>query len=136
MPEISKRRNSKQNNTRTKIILFRLLVVVSANILSVIVLCAFFYITDRNPSEGFGITLILLSVTDFITSYYIGRKIRKKGMLYGIAYNLPIIILFLVISLVLNEFFFDSRAIVMTVLRTTVSGVGGIAAVNSKCKRK
>ena len=132
-----KNRNLRKNdNAVIKSIVLRFSVIFSINLLTVILLCLFFYITDRNVYEGYGLIVIMLISADFLTSYYVGRCIRKNGMICGVIYNLPTILLFETISLIMNDFSFDTRAFILPALRVFISAIGGITSVNAKSKRK
>lgn len=136
MHKNSKSKRAKQSDSAVVTILLRFTVVALINLVSVLALCLYFYLADKNVYEEYIVILIGLSAADFASSYFIGKKIRKNGMLYGVLYNLPFIVLFIVISLLLNGFSFDSRLLYFTVSRIILSAIGGITAVNSKSKRK
>ena len=136
MHKNSKSKRTKQSDSAVVTILLRFTVVALINLVSVVALCLYFYLADKNVYEEYIVILIGLSAADFVSSYFIGKKIRKNGMLYGVLYNLPFIVLFIVISLLLNGFSFDSRLLYFTVSRIILSAIGGITAVNSKSKRK
>ena len=136
MHKNSKSKRTKQSDSTVVTILLRFTVIALINLASVLALCLYFYLADKNVYEEYIVILIGLSAADFVSSYFIGKKIRKNGMLYGVLYNLPFIVLFIVISLLLNGFSFDSRLLYFTVSRIILSAIGGITAVNSKSKRK
>lgn len=136
MHKNSKSKRTKQSDSAVITILLRFAVVALINLVSVLVLCLYFYLADKNVYEEYIVILIGLSAADFVSSYFIGKKIRKNGMLYGVLYNLPFIVLFIVISLLLNGFSFDSRLLYFIVSKIILSAIGGITAVNSKSKRK
>ena len=136
MHKNSKSKRTKQSDSTVVTILLRFTVIALINLASVLALCLYFYLADKNVYEEYIVILIGLSAADFVSSYFIGKKIRKNGMLYGVLYNLPFIVLFIIISLLLNGFSFDSRLLYFTVSRIILSAIGGITAVNSKSKRK
>lgn len=136
MRKFSKTKRIKQPDSTVITILLRFAVVALINLLSVLILCLYFYLADRNVYEEYFVILIALSAADFVSSYFIGKKIRKNGLLCGVLYNSPFIVLFIVISLLLNGFSFDSRLLYFITSRIILSAIGGITAVNSKSKRK
>ena len=124
----------KSDNVVIKNIAIRFLVICLINLIAVVLLCSFFYFTDRNVYDEYVLIVLMFVVTDFMASYYVGRRIRKNGMICGVIYNLPLIMLFETVSLILNNFSFDSRAFILPVLRILISAIGGITAVNAKGK--
>lgn len=136
MPEFIKNKSTKRSEVPIIKILSRLTVILLINILTILLLCMYFYFRDTNVFREFIVILIAFSVADFISSYYIGKKTRKKGMIYGVVYNLPVIVLIIFISLILNSFTFDMRLMFFAVIRIILSAAGGITAVNIKSKRK
>ena len=136
MRKFSKTKSTKQPDSTVITILLRFAVVALIDLLSVLILCLYFYLADRNVYEEYIVILIALSAADFVSSYFIGKKIRKNGLLCGVLYNSPFIVLFIVISLFLNGFSFDSRLLYFITSRIILSAIGGITAVNSKSKRK
>ena len=136
MPEFIKNKSTKRSEVPIIKILSRLTVVLLINILTISLLCMYFYFRDTNVFREFIVILTAFSVADFISSYYIGKKTRKNGMIYGIVYNLPVIVLIILISLILNSFTFDVRLLFFAVIRIILSAAGGITAVNTKSKRK
>ena len=136
MPEFTKNKSTKRSDIPLFNIFSRLTVVLLINILTISLLCMYFYFRSTNVFREFIVILIAFSVADFISSYYIGKKTRKNGMIYGIVYNLPVIVLIIFISLILNSFTFDMRLLFFAVIRIILSAAGGITAVNTKSKRK
>lgn len=135
MHKNSKMKAAKRSDSAIATILIRLVVVFLINVVSVSALCVYFYLADKNIYEEYILILIALSAADFAASYYIGKKIRKNGMICGVIYNLPFILLFIIASLILNGFSFDIRLLYFTVTGILLSAIGGITAVNSKSKR-
>jgi len=132
----TKSTNKKQKSFLGKNIILRLSVVLFIHILTVLLTCTFFYATDKDVYDGYPITMIALTVAGFISAYFIGKKIRKNGMVLGIAYNLPITAVYIIISLIASKFQFDSRIFLLPVIQIIISAIGGITAVNSKSKNK
>lgn len=129
-------KNTKLKDSLINTVMLRLAVISAINISMVSALCTFFYIADRNVYEEYTLILIAFFAADFLSAYYIGKKIKEKGMLYGILYNIPLIVLFTAISLAFNNLTFDSRLFILPVIRIIASAIGGITAVNSKSRNK
>lgn len=129
-------KNNRQQSSETKNIILRLTVILAINITTISGLCTYFYLSDKDVYKNFFLILIVLSAADFISAYYIGRKIKTKGMICGIVYNLPTIFICTLISLILNNFIFGSGIFILPAVRITSAAVGGIVAVNSKVKHK
>lgn len=126
----------KAKKSTGKAVFLNFAVIVLINVITVFALCIFFYLTDRDIYKDFGLIIIFLSAADFLSAYYIGKKVKANGMLFGILYNLPLSVFLLLISLILNSFTFDIRIFIFTSARIILSAVGGITAVNTKSKRR
>ncbi len=135
---MSKSSNSSKKHADNilKDILTRFFVVLIINVFSSIVLCLYFYLSGRDIYSGFIISIIALTTAAFLSAYYIGRKFRKNGLLYGVAFNLPVICIYVAVSLILNGFSYDSRLFIMLLTNLASSALGGITSVNSKTKYK
>lgn len=129
-------KNKNQNNSAFKNIMSHFFIAVAINIIAILIICLFFYITDRDIYDDFMLITTVISASYFLSSYIIGKRLKSKGMIYGLCYNLPTIMLILIISLCLNSFSFDERIFILSGLCILTSALGGITAVNSKSKYK
>lgn len=80
-------------------------------------------------------SLIIFALGSFITGYFAGIKLRKNGLLSGIIYALPMNLAVILISLIFGRFTFGINLIITAIVLISVSGLGGILAVNKRFRR-
>lgn len=129
-----KAKNDK-NNLKSITALRWLSLTSSINIIIMILMCIIIHLSDSDINSGYFIILTIQCIALFITGYMTGKKFRKNGLLNGILYNGPYILIVLIISLLLTRLKFDSRMVVSVLFMLTTSAIGGIVSVNSRKKR-
>lgn len=88
---------------------------------------------DNIPVKAyFYIITAILSATNFFSGFYVGIKLRKNGMLNSLLYNMPLNIIYLVISSVLNLFKIDLTILFAAIIILSSSMLGGVLSVNNK----
>ena len=80
-------------------------------------------------------TLIIFAISSLAVGFFAGIKLRQNGLISGILYSLPMNLLTIVISLLLNDFTFSVNIIITAVILILSSGIGGILAVNKRLRR-
>lgn len=130
-----KRSDKKSNSKLKKILLLEFAILIIYYIISLIV-CTLLFTVDIPIGAVYYIILISLALSAFLSGYITGVKMKKNGLISGVIYNLFMVVLTLLISLLLNGFSFDYRMFVTLVVMLAMSAAGGITAVNSKRKLK
>ncbi len=125
----------KADNITNRIII-HLLINTSFNLLVCAVLCLVMFMAGSNIDSNYFMILTLLCFSVFVSGYYSGRKFRKNGIVIGIIYNLPFILILVITALAINTFLFDSRLIITLVSLLLFSALGGIVSVNTRKKQK
>lgn len=99
-----------------------------------VTVCLIAYFTDLITKHDYYVSLLAFSSISFLTGFYSGIKIRNKGLITGIVFSVPIITLFLIISLALNGFKADYNILYSVVSMFVFASAGGIFAVNKRLK--
>lgn len=102
--------------------------------LSVVILCLIMFLSDMNVESNYFLVLVSLSAAYFLSAYFVGRHIRKNGIVIGIVYNILPTLIYIFTSLSLNSFSFDYRLFIIFGIYAALSSIGGIIAVNSRVK--
>ena len=90
---------------------------------------------DVSGKYDYIISLVLFAISSFLVGFSIGIKLRQNGLLMGIVYSLPINILVLIVSLILNDFIFSFNILIALAVLIAFAGVGGVLAVNKRLRR-
>ena len=90
---------------------------------------------DVSGKYDYIISLVLFTASSFVVGYYTGIKLRRNGLLMGILYSLPINILVLIISLILDDFIFSFNILISLAVLIAFAGIGGVLAVNKRLRR-
>ena len=90
---------------------------------------------DVSGKYDYIISLVLFAISSFLVGFFIGIKLRQNGLLMGIVYSLPINILVLIVSLILNDFIFSFNILIALAVLIAFAGVGGVLAVNKRLRR-
>ena len=62
---------------------------------------------DLEKKLNFPVITVIFSLCTFLSAFLVAGKKRKKGLVAGIIYNLPSVIIILLLSLILNGFSAD-----------------------------
>lgn len=90
---------------------------------------------DISLKYDYIVTLVLFSASSFLVGFFTGVKLRQNGLIMGIIYSLPLNVIFIVISLILNDFALSFNMLISLLVLTTFSGIGGVLAVNKRLRR-
>lgn len=105
-----------------------LIVFIAASLVS--------YIEGVEFDLFYPISLSCLAVSSFLSGMIAGRKKRENGLINGILYALPSVLIVLIVSLLINKFTFDFCILLSILLSLIFAGIGGIVSVNHKRKIK
>ena len=125
---------SKNKETKDNMILFTLPFVLC--FLSILFFTTVALIFDINKSINFPVMLVLICICLFVSAYLSSMKKRQNGLVTGIIYNTPTIILILFLSAISNSFKIDFNVLITLIASIIVSALGGIMGVNSKLRPK
>ena len=84
--------------------LFSILITFISIIVTLLITTTLYYFNIINHTTYNILKIFLFIISLFINSFILGKKTSKKGYLEGLKLSLPIIILFLIISLITNNF--------------------------------
>ena len=91
------------------------------------------YNSDALSSKyNFYIISAVTALSNFISGFYCGAKLKKNGMINALLFCLPLIIIILFISAAVNSFNIDLTFFLSSVIMITSSMLGGILSVNVK----
>ncbi len=93
-------------------------------------------IIDLEKKLNSPVIMVIFSLCTFLSAFLIASKKREKGLVTGVIYNLPSIIIILLLSLILNGFSADLNILLSFVTMLISSALGGIIGVNRKQKAK
>lgn len=91
---------------------------------------------DLEKKLNFPVITVIFSFCTFLSAFLVAGKKREKGLVAGIIYNLPSVIIILLLSLILNGFSVDLNIILSFVTMLISSALGGVIGVNRKQKAK
>lgn len=91
---------------------------------------------DLEKKLNFPVITVIFSLCTFLSAFLVAGKKRKKGLVAGIIYNLPSVIIILLLSLILNGFSADLNILLSFVTMLISSALGGVIGVNRKQKAK
>ncbi|MDD6011333.1 MAG: TIGR04086 family membrane protein [Oscillospiraceae bacterium] len=91
---------------------------------------------DLGRKYDFILSCGALCLAAFATAYFSGRKLKEKGLIVGLLFTLPMNVLFLLISLLINNFSVSLHLPIITAALLAAGALGGISAVNKKQKRR
>ena len=105
-------------------------------LLSLFTASLFSVIFDLKISLNFPVITVIFSLCTFISAFLTANKKRENGLVTGIIYNLPSIILVELLSLILNGFSADINLLLSFLTMLISSALGGVIGVNQKQKAK
>ena len=134
---------SKPNRAvRNKIENSQLKVFLQIQLFAIVIYLIFFLMgsfialtADVSGKYDYIISLVLFAISSFAIGFFTGIKLRQNGLLMGIVYSLPINILVLIVSLILNDFIFSFNILITLAVLIAFAGVGGVLAVNKRLRR-
>ena len=92
------------------------------------------YVSDVNVERIYIISLSFICTLSFAIGFISGYRKRKNGMFYGILSALPINVLFIIASLIINKLHFDLNIFYTLFTGLLASATGGIISVNIRLK--
>lgn len=125
-------KSGKEWTNNLKLILYNFII----NAIIFVLLCIIALFSDPDSELYYPFALVGLCLGNFISGFLNGRIKRRKGIINGLIYSLPVTFLIMLISLILNEFSVGIRMPVSILLICICSAIGGILAVNAKKKVK
>lgn len=130
----SKRKNKSSNAELSrflKIQIYALIIYVSLFLIFSLICVA----ADLSKDNVYYASLALFALSSFFVGFFSGVKIRKNGLISGVLHSLPMNLVFIFASLILNEFKADLRTLITFALMLAFSGIGGIVSVNIKVRK-
>ena len=91
---------------------------------------------DLEKKLNFPVITVIFSFCTFLSAFLVAGKKREKGLVAGIIYNVPSVIIILLLSLILNGFSVDLNILLSFVTMLISSALGGVIGVNRKQKAK
>ena len=91
---------------------------------------------DLEKKLNFPVITVIFSLCTFLSAFLVAGKKREKGLVAGIIYNLPSVIIILLLSLIANGFSADLNILLSFVTMLISSALGGVIGVNRKQKAK
>lgn len=89
---------------------------------------------DLSKEYIYYVSLVIFCIAPFLVGFISGVKIRKNGLLVGAIHALPIGLLFVILSAIINGFQIDLRTLITIAIMILSSAIGGIVSVNIKLK--
>ena len=127
----------KRNNIKSaKLQSFLKLQIINA-LISLALFSAFAAVSvscDIKNDSMYIFSLAFVGVLSFICGVSAGLKERKNGIICGITGALPLNIITITVSLILNSFKPDISILITLLIGIVLSSVGGIVAVNIRLK--
>ncbi len=115
---------------------------IKTQIFSVCMYCAVFLLSsaialaaDSRDKYDYYISLLSFAAASFATGFFAGNKLRKNGLAVGVLYSLPINIIVVLISLIINGFIPTVYLAITALALLAASAVGGVLAVNKRHRR-
>lgn len=119
---------------RTNFLMFLLPLILLLSVLLIASLVSVAF--DIGKRLNFPIITAIFSLCTFLTAFVSSNKKRKNGLITGIIYNLPSILIVLVTSVILNSFKVDLNLLLSFCTMQISSALGGVLGVNHKQKLK
>lgn len=110
--------------------LFSLLTTLATILITLLLITSLYYFNLISPSAYNIIKIIVLLLTLFTNGFLIGKSSSKKGYLEGIKLSIPIIILFLIITLITKSF--TIKVILYYIILILTTSFGSMVGINKK----
>lgn len=137
------KRNSKVNKGDKKRLSGNVGVFIKAQVIYLILSLVFLlvsafisYSSSLDAKFYFYLTIFSLALASFLSSFYSGYKIHQNGLVVGLLFSLPMNIIWLVASAVINSLKADATIIIALVVLLITSMLGGVLSVNTGLKVK
>lgn len=130
-----KKKNSRNYSTLKQQVTMFLIPLLSITLVYTTA-CIAAYIINVKQENYFIFSMGGLCLGCAAAGFITGVKKRRKGMIYAVLYSLPSIVLYAVISMIINSFKIDYTLIVSVVLPVIFSALGGIISVNMRTRPK
>ncbi len=137
MPKTSvktKSKNTKKTNETTRLFIKTQILMAIADLVFLLVGSFIVYSFELDKKIYFYISIFLFCLSSFISSYYCGFKLHKKGLVTGLIFCLPLNLAVVLISFLMNKFSYDFTFIITLLLLLISSMLGGILSVNTRLK--
>ncbi len=132
-PKINKAKKQKsRQNENLLMFLLPLIILVTAILLTSVISV----VSDLEKRLNFPVITVIFSLCTFLSAFLTANKKRENGLVTGVIYNLPSILVILFISLVLNGFSADLNLLLSFATMLISSALGGVLGVNRKQKAK
>ena len=130
-----KKKISFSDNTTIDIFVKTQIFAVLIYVIIFIIISSVALVADLPAKYDFLCSLLGFTISSFAVGFYVGQKLRQKGLLAGIIYSLPANTLVVLISLIFSDFSFGINIVITAIALLVTAGVGGIVAVNNRLKR-
>ena len=128
------RKSAEFKSKKQTILLFIFPIFLISTLL--IILSVISVYSDLQKPRNFTVLLATIAFGSFVSGFLSGKIKRQQGIIAGIIYILPTILIYAIISLILNSFSFDINLLVSMVVSIIAAAVGGIVGVNMKQNAK
>lgn len=112
------------------LLIYDLIIKCSVLLISASVIFAF------DISSDYFLFIILFGLGNLLIGYIVGKKKKKKGLIFAVLYTLPTNLLIVLISTFINDFNVDYIIFITFIILVISSATGGIISVNLKNKIK
>ena len=128
------RKSAEFKSKKQTILLFIFPIFLISTLL--IILSVISVYSDLQKPSNYTVLLATIAFGSFVSGFLLGKIKRQQGIITGIIYILPTILIYAIISLILNSFSFDINLLVSMVVSIIAAAVGGIVGVNMKQNAK
>jgi len=135
MKSNTKKRDKQLSKNSKKIILTFSVLFFTYFFISLAV-CLLMFGVELPQESIYYIVMISVIASAFLGGFASGKIHLKNGLVNGFLFNLPFTLLLLIISLALNNFEFDYKAVISVLSMLLFSAIGGVFAVNSSRKKR
>lgn len=135
MNKATRNKNKKQKSRQNEnliMFLLPLIILFSALMLTSIVSV----LLDLEKGLSFSVITAIFSLCTLLSAYLTSYRKRENGLVTGIIYNLPSVLVILLLSVILNGFSADLNILLSFASMLISSALGGILGVNRKQKAK
>lgn len=135
MNKATRNKNKKQKSRQNEnliMFLLPLIILFSALMLTSIVSV----LLDLEKWLSFSVITAIFSLCTLLSAYLTSYRKRENGLVTGIIYNLPSVLIILLLSVILNGFSADLNILFSFASMLISSALGGILGVNRKQKAK
>lgn len=131
-----KPRSENKTDVKTKIFIKTQIFALIVYLIIFAVTSVAVYSSNIDKSKSFYLSAAAFAVASFICGFYSGYKIHKNGMYVGLLFGLPMNIIIILVSFIVNSFKVDLTALITLVILIICSMLGGVLSVNTKLRAK